>query len=70
MTKRLSGCSLCFRSDSLPSSTPCSTGSPILGLDQMFALGFIVADIVQRPYITVGFTGWLLLVPVSNYLKR
>lgn len=35
----------------------------------MFALGFIVADIVQRPYITVGFTGWLLLVPVSNYLK-
>jgi len=32
-----------------------------LGLD----LGFVAEDIVERPYITVGFTAWLLLVPLA-----
>jgi sulfoxide reductase heme-binding subunit YedZ len=36
-----------------------------LVLDQWFDLGAIAADIVKRPYITVGFTAFLLLVPLA-----
>jgi methionine sulfoxide reductase heme-binding subunit len=36
-----------------------------LVLDQSLNLGFILADIVKRPYITVGFTALLLLVPLA-----
>lgn len=32
-----------------------------LGLD----LGFLAEDIAERPYITVGFTAWLLLIPLA-----
>jgi sulfoxide reductase heme-binding subunit YedZ len=35
------------------------------GLDQLFALDYLVEDVVERPYITVGFTAWLLLVPLA-----
>lgn len=35
------------------------------GLDQRFALGYIVEDIIERPYITLGITGLLLLVPLA-----
>lgn len=35
------------------------------GLDQFFALDYILEDIVDRPYITVGFTAWLLLLPLT-----
>ncbi|MBT8038662.1 MAG: sulfoxide reductase heme-binding subunit YedZ [Xanthomonadales bacterium] len=31
------------------------------GIDQRFALGFILEDIADRPYITLGFTAFLML---------
>ena len=34
-------------------------------LDQWFDLQAIAADIVKRPYITVGFTAFVLLVPLA-----
>jgi sulfoxide reductase heme-binding subunit YedZ len=36
-----------------------------LVLDQWFDLQAIAADIAKRPYITVGFSGFLLLVPLA-----
>jgi methionine sulfoxide reductase heme-binding subunit len=36
-----------------------------VGLDQGFDLDSIVADIVKRPYVTVGFAAWLLLLPLA-----
>jgi sulfoxide reductase heme-binding subunit YedZ len=33
--------------------------------DQDFALGYIVEDVVERPYITLGFTAFLLLIPLA-----
>ena len=36
-----------------------------LVLDQFFAFDAIVADIAKRPYITVGFTGFVLLIPLA-----
>jgi sulfoxide reductase heme-binding subunit YedZ len=46
-----------------------------LVLDQFFAWPEIVADIFKRPYITVGFTAFLLLVPLavtstSGWIRR
>jgi methionine sulfoxide reductase heme-binding subunit len=35
------------------------------GLDQAFSFAYIGEDIAKRPYITVGFTAWLLLVPLA-----
>lgn len=35
------------------------------GLDQFFALGYIVEDVIERPYITAGFTALVLLVPLA-----
>ena len=35
------------------------------GLDQLFSVAYIGEDILERPYITVGFTAWLLLVPLA-----
>ncbi len=34
-------------------------------LDQFFALEFIVEDVLERPYITVGFAAFLLLIPLA-----
>jgi sulfoxide reductase heme-binding subunit YedZ len=36
-----------------------------IGIDQFFALEYIVEDIMDRPYITVGFAGLVLLVPLA-----
>jgi sulfoxide reductase heme-binding subunit YedZ len=36
-----------------------------LVLDQFFAWGFILADIVKRPYITVGFSAFVLMIPLA-----
>ena len=36
-----------------------------LGVDQFFALNYIGKDIVKRPYITVGFASFLLMVPLA-----
>ncbi|MBW3627854.1 MAG: sulfoxide reductase heme-binding subunit YedZ [Gemmatimonadetes bacterium] len=35
------------------------------GLDQAFSFAYIGEDIIKRPYITVGFTALLLLVPLA-----
>lgn len=34
-------------------------------LDQFFDLDAIVADVVDRPYITVGFSAFVLLIPLA-----
>ncbi len=36
-----------------------------LGIDQFFAWEFILEDIAERPYITLGFTALLLLAPLA-----
>lgn len=43
--------------------------------DPAFAWREIVKDIAKRPYITVGFTGWLLMIPLAltstkGWIKR
>ena len=35
------------------------------GLDQRFDLPAIVEDVIERPYITIGMTGLLLLLPLA-----
>jgi methionine sulfoxide reductase heme-binding subunit len=35
------------------------------GLDQGFAFSYIGADIAKRPYITVGFLGFVLMIPLA-----
>lgn len=35
------------------------------GLDQLLSFRYITEDILQRPYITVGFLAWLLLIPLA-----
>ena len=34
-------------------------------IDEGLAFEFIVEDVVERPYILVGFTAWLLLIPLA-----
>ena len=36
-----------------------------LGLDQFFAWGYIGEDLVERPFIVVGFAAFLLLTPLA-----
>ncbi|HEX9885237.1 MAG TPA: protein-methionine-sulfoxide reductase heme-binding subunit MsrQ [Longimicrobiales bacterium] len=36
-----------------------------LGLDQFFGWSYILEDIAERPYITVGFTAFVLLIPLA-----
>jgi len=36
-----------------------------LVLDQWFAWPYIVEDIAERPFILVGFSAWLLLLPLA-----
>ena len=36
-----------------------------LVLDQFFAWGFIAEDILERPYILIGFSAFLLLIPLA-----
>jgi methionine sulfoxide reductase heme-binding subunit len=36
-----------------------------IGLDQTFDWEYIVEDITKRPYILIGFTGFLLLIPLA-----
>lgn len=35
------------------------------GLDQLLSFEYIAEDIAERPYITVGFTAWVLLIPLA-----
>ena len=43
----------------------CLHFSTYLVLDQFFDWNNIVKDIVKRPYITVGFTAFVLLIPLA-----
>ena len=36
-----------------------------IALDQFFAFGFIVKDVVKRPFITMGFTAFVLMIPLA-----
>lgn len=36
-----------------------------VGLDQIFGWAFILEDVAERPFITVGFAAWLLLLPLA-----
>lgn len=36
-----------------------------IGMDLLFDWTLIREDILKRPYVTVGFTAWLLLVPLA-----
>lgn len=36
-----------------------------IGLDMFFDVGDIVEDVVEHPYITLGMTAWLMLVPLA-----
>lgn len=35
------------------------------GLDQRFAVGYIIEDVIERPYITLGMVGLVLLLPLA-----
>jgi len=39
-------------------------------LDQELSWGNILADIIKRPYVTVGFSAWLLLLPLAATSTR
>ncbi len=34
-------------------------------IDEGLALEYIIEDVIERPYILAGFTGWLLLIPLA-----
>lgn len=36
-----------------------------LGLDQLFDWEFIIEDILERPFITVGMAAWIILLPLA-----
>ena len=36
-----------------------------VGIDQFFAFGFILKDVVKRPFITMGFTAFVLMIPLA-----
>jgi methionine sulfoxide reductase heme-binding subunit len=36
-----------------------------IGVDQFFAWDFIVKDVVKRPFITMGFTAFVLMIPLA-----
>ncbi len=36
-----------------------------MGLDLGFQVSWVAEDIAERPYITVGFTGFVLLIPLA-----
>jgi len=41
-----------------------------LSLDQLFAWSFILEDLLERPFITVGMAAWLLLLPLAMTSTR
>lgn len=36
-----------------------------IGLDQVFAWSYILEDVAERPFITVGVLAWILLLPLA-----
>jgi sulfoxide reductase heme-binding subunit YedZ len=43
----------------------CLHFSIYIGVDQFFAFGFILKDVVKRPFITMGFTAFVLMIPLA-----
>jgi sulfoxide reductase heme-binding subunit YedZ len=43
----------------------CLHFSTYLGLDQLLNLRDVWKDVMKRPYITVGFTGFVLMIPIA-----
>lgn len=41
-----------------------------LGLDQMLDWPFIIEDVLERPFITVGFAAWVILLPLAATSTR
>jgi methionine sulfoxide reductase heme-binding subunit len=41
-----------------------------VGVDQFFGISYILSDILERPFITVGFLAFLLLVPLAATSRR
>ncbi|HEY9516684.1 MAG TPA: protein-methionine-sulfoxide reductase heme-binding subunit MsrQ [Gemmatimonadaceae bacterium] len=39
--------------------------SMYIGVDMFFDFGDVVHDVIEHPYITVGMTGFLLLIPLA-----
>ena len=44
--------------------------SVYLGLDQRFALGPVIEDVIERPYITIGFAALLILLALAATSTR
>jgi len=40
------------------------------GLDLEFDWSFLTEDVLERPYITIGFLAWLLLIPLAVTSNR
>jgi methionine sulfoxide reductase heme-binding subunit len=36
-----------------------------IGIDQFFAFGAILKDVAKRPFITMGFTAFVLMIPLA-----
>lgn len=36
-----------------------------IGVDQFFAFDFILKDVAKRPFITMGFTAFVLMIPLA-----
>ncbi|MFL6281464.1 MAG: sulfite oxidase heme-binding subunit YedZ, partial [Vicinamibacterales bacterium] len=36
-----------------------------IGVDEFFALRFIVKDVAKRPFITMGFSAFVLMIPLA-----
>jgi methionine sulfoxide reductase heme-binding subunit len=43
----------------------CLHFSIYIGLDQFFAFGPILKDVAKRPFITMGFTAFVLMIPLA-----
>ncbi len=43
----------------------CAHFAIYIGIDQFFAFGSIVKDVVKRPFITMGFTAFVLMIPLA-----
>jgi sulfoxide reductase heme-binding subunit YedZ len=43
----------------------CLHFSTYIVLDQFFGWSYIIEDVIERPYITAGFTGFVLLIPLA-----
>ncbi len=43
----------------------CTHFAIYVGVDQFFAFGLILKDVVKRPFITMGFTAFVLMIPLA-----